>query len=267
MNNSIQSDNLLIQFINCFHAEWLKKKRSLAYWLVITGGFFTPVIIIVVRVIRHTNLRKLNLDPLFWQKHWILSWESMAIFLLPMGIILSASLIAQLEYKNNTWKQWHTTPQKYVTMFFAKLCVILVMMAQFFVLFNIGIYLSGVIPGLFFNDVPYPPSKIPVIAFLKSNLYFFITCLPMIGIQHLVSLQFKNFLVSVGGGILLWITAIGSLRWEYGHVIPYSHGLLFYMKTAGRYKTETNLLMWSLSYFLIAVIISFCFYLTKREKG
>ena len=32
-----------MQFIHCFQAEWLKKKRSLASWLVVIGAFFTPV--------------------------------------------------------------------------------------------------------------------------------------------------------------------------------------------------------------------------------
>lgn len=256
-----------MNFLHCFAAEWLKKKGSLASWLVIIGGFFTPVIIIVVRLIYHSKLKALNLDPKFWEKHWINSWESMAIFLLPMGIILSSSLIAQLEYKNNTWKQWHTTPQKYSTLFFAKLAVVIVMMLQFFFLFNIGIYLSGVLPGLFFNDVPYPPEPIPFSLFVKYNFYYFVTCLPMIAIQYLVSLRFKNFLVAVGGGIALWIASVGALSWKFGYIVPYTHGSLYYLKTAGRYKLDNNIIGWALVYFAAATLISYFLYISKKEKG
>jgi hypothetical protein len=256
-----------MNFIHCFQAEWLKKKGSLASWLVIIGGFFTPMIIIVVRIIYHSSLKSLNADPKFWEKHWINSWESMSIFMLPMGIILSASLMAQLEYKNNTWKQWHTTPQMYSTLFFSKLAVIIVMMLQFFLLFNIGIYLSAVIPGMFFSDVHYPAGSIPFRLFAEYNFYYFICCLPMIAIQYLVSLQFKNFLVAVGGGIALWIASIAALSWKFGYTIPYTHGALYYLKTAGRYKQDAHIAMWAIAYFAAATLISYYLYLTKKEKG
>jgi lantibiotic transport system permease protein len=165
-----------MQFIHCFQAEWLKKKRSLASWLVVIGAFFMPAILILIKLIKNSTLKEINLSPKFWENHWMNSWESMAIFLLPLGIILSASLITQLEFKNNTWKQWHTTPQLYSTLFYAKLAVIIVMMFQFFILFNLGIYLSGVLPGLFIEGVPYPPEPIPYMMFLKQNVIFFIAC-------------------------------------------------------------------------------------------
>ena len=38
-------------------------------------------------------------------------WEFMGFFLLPIGVILTTSLVTQLEFRSNTWKQLHTTPQ------------------------------------------------------------------------------------------------------------------------------------------------------------
>lgn len=52
-------------------------------------------------------------------------------FLLPMGLILATSLITQMEFRNNTWKQLHTTPQKYSTIFTAKFIVIIGLTLQF----------------------------------------------------------------------------------------------------------------------------------------
>src|SRR5450432_935551 len=132
-----------ISFINSFRSEWLKKKRSLATWIVIIGGFFTPIIIIIARLVQHNKLIPIYTDANFWKLLWKNSWESMAIFLLPLGVILSTSLITQIEYKNNTWKQLHTLPLKLTTIFFAKLAVIIIMVLQFFILFNIGIYFSA----------------------------------------------------------------------------------------------------------------------------
>src|SRR5436190_13572996 len=120
-------------FIHSFQSEWLKKKRSLAYWIVLTGSFFTPLIIIIARLVKHDKLIPIYTDDNFWNLLWKNSWESMAIFLLPLGVILTTSLITQIEYKNNTWKQLHTLPLNLTTIFFAKLSVILIMMLQFFI--------------------------------------------------------------------------------------------------------------------------------------
>src|SRR6478736_6495527 len=128
---------MTLSFIHSFQSEWLKKKRSLASWMVIIGGFFTPTIVIIARLVHYDSLSAIYSAPDFWQKHWRTSWESVAIFLLPIGVIMATSLITQLEYKNNTWKQLHTAPLSLTTIFFSKLSVIMVMMLQFFVLFNI----------------------------------------------------------------------------------------------------------------------------------
>src|SRR5579859_4006477 len=101
----------------------------------------------------------------------------MAIFLLPIGIILAMSLITQLEFKNNAWKQLHTSPQSFSMIFFTKLAVVIVMLVQFFILFNLGVYLSGVIPYFLF-EVPYPKDPIPFGLLAKDSLFYFIDCLP-----------------------------------------------------------------------------------------
>lgn len=256
-----------MQFIYCFQAEWIKKKRSLASWLVIIGAFFTPVILIIVKLVHRKSLKEINSSPQFWENHWMNSWESMAIFLLPMGIILAASLITQLEYKNNTWKQWHTTPQHFTTLFFAKLSVIIVMMMQFFILFNLGIFLSGIIPGFFIKGVPYPDAPIPFARFLKQDLVFFLACLPIIAFQFLLSLQFKNFLVSVGGGLAIWIASVAAISWKFGYIIPYTYGSLYFLKLGGKYKQEISINGWALGYFLIFTLAGYYLYVTRKEKG
>ena len=191
----------------------------------------------------------------------------MAIFLLPLGVILATSLITQLEYKNNTWKQLHTTPQRLTTIFFAKLAVITVMMMQFFILFNIGIYLSGVIPCLLIKGVPYPKEPIPYLFFLKENMHYFIDCLPIIGLQYLVSLLFKNFLVPVGGGIAIWILSVSVLSWKYGYVFPYTYCGLNYLKTLGKYHEVINIHVAATGYFLLFTIAGYVLYISRKEKG
>jgi len=257
-------------FIHSFQSEWLKKKRSLASWIVIIGGFFTPIIIIVARLVQHNKLIPIYTDANFWKLLWKNSWESMAIFLLPLGVILSTSLITQIEYKNNTWKQLHTLPLKLTTIFLAKLSVIIIMILQFFIFFNIGIYLSALIPYLLISGVPYPKTPIPFDFFLKENALYFIDCLPVIALQYLLSLKFKNFLVSVGVGFVLWVGALASLSWKFGCIIPYTYCTYNYLKdsTGGKVVLPTiNIHYFAIFYFVIFTVISYILYITKREKG
>jgi hypothetical protein len=256
-------------FINSFQSEWLKKKRSLASWLVIAGAFFTPAIILTARIKNHAALAPAYLADDFWLKLWNQSWESMEVFLLPIGIILATGLIAQIEYKNNTWKQLHATPQRLTTIFFAKFLVILIMLAQVFVLFNVGMYLSAVIPALIFDSLPYPAAPIPYIDFWRGNVNFFVCCLPVVALQYLLSLQFKNFLVPVGAGFAIWFLGIGLLAWEYSYLFPYNCGAINFMTATGHLKREIPVRVeyLALVYFIIFIVAGWFLYVTKKEKG
>jgi hypothetical protein len=206
----------------------------------------------------------------FWARLWENSWESMSVFLLPMGVILATSLITQIEYKNNTWKQLHTVPLSLTTIFLSKLAIIIVMMFQFFILFNIGIYLSAIIPYLLVSGVNYPKAPIPFVLFLKEDVLFFIDCLPIIAIQYLISLKYKNFLVPVGVGFAIWIAALGALSWKYGYTIPYTYCMYNYLKgqTGGRaIKPDINIHLAAIFYFAVFTIMSYILYITKKEKG
>jgi hypothetical protein len=258
-----------MNFINSFQSEWLKKKRSLASWLVFAGAFFTPAIVLLVRLKNYPALAKTNAAEDFWQKFWFTNWESMAIMLLPIGIILATALIAQIEYKNNAWKQLHTTPQGYATIFFAKLLVILVMVIEVFVLFNLGFFLAAFVPSLIFSGVPFPAAPIPYQFFLESNFRFFVECLPIVALQYLLSLHYKNFLVPVGVGFAIWVLGVGMLSWSSGFLFPYVHPSIDFLIGSGHLKREipVDLPRLSVAYFVIITIVGYILYVTKNEKG
>ena len=255
-----------MNFIHSFQSEWLKKKGSLASYLVFIGAFFTPLIVTIIRTVRYEGLAVATKAPDFWEKQWSSSWESMAIFLLPMGIIMAAALIAQLEFKNNAWKQLHTTPQSLTIIFLAKHAVILTMMVQLFVLFNLGVYLSGIIPN-FLRGIPYPSEPIPFVFLLKEDVKYFLVCLPIVALQYLISLRFSNFLVPVGAGLVIWFGTLASLSWKYSYIFPFSHSMLSYLKTVGKYKQDINFEPLAAGYFVVITMVSYVIYVKQRERG
>jgi len=253
-----------IALVNSFVGEWIKKRRSAASWLTITGGFFIPAIVLISRFDNFKGLAAANASPQLWEGIYGRCWQFMAFFFLPMGIILASSLITQLEFKNNTWKQLHTTPQSLTTIYFAKLGVIVTMMVQFFILFNIGIYLAAVIPAVF-KGVPYPVEPMPVKAILNINGQYFISSLPIIALQYLISLQFKNFLVPVGAGLAMYVAAMFATGWRFGYILPYSYCALTFL--AAKKTLSVNIQAWALVYFIVFTIAGYILYITKKVKG
>lgn len=254
-------------FVRCFQSEWLKTRRSLASWLVILGAFFTPTIVIVAKLVRSGSLRAESVSPKFWETLWTSSWESIAILILPLGLILATSLVAQIEFKNNAWKQVLTVPQTLTSIYFAKLAVIVVMTVEFFLLFDVGVYLSGVVPCLLTKGVPFPAESVPYLSFLKQELRYFADCLPILGLEFLISLQFSNFLVAVGGGIGLWIMSLAVLSWKYGYLFPYTYCGLYYLRLVGRSTQSAPIHLWALGYFVVFVAAGYILFLTKKQKG
>jgi hypothetical protein len=254
-------------FIHSFSSEWLKTRRTAAAWLVILGALFIPVILLIARVVQSEALYEENTSALFWNGLIHRCWQFMAIFLLPMGVILATSLITQNEFRNNTWKQLHATPQSLHVIFFAKLSVIVVMLLQFFVLFNAGIYLAGIVPGLFFADVPWPVQPFPLSDVITTTASYFLSCLPVVALQFLISMQFRNFLIPLGTGIALLISALIALSWRYSYLHPYSYSGLQFIGTEQDEAPHTNIAAWSLGYFLIITAAAYVLYLTKREKA
>ena len=261
---------MTIAFVHAFQGEWLKKKRSLASWLVVVGGVFTPAVVIVARLVYRDRLPQLYAADGFWPLLWKNSWESMAIFFLPMAAMLATTLITQIEFKNNGWKQVHALPIGLATIFFSKLAVVLLMMAQFLVVFNAAIYLSGVVPYFLVSGVPFPKQPIPFLHFLQKDLLYFIDILPMVAAQYLISLRFKNFLVPVGVGFVAWVLALGVLRWKFGYLVPYTYCMLNFLKNEPGSKAAippVNFHWLAIGYFVVFTGIGFVLFVNKRDKG
>jgi hypothetical protein len=260
----------VIAFVHAVSAEWLKRKRSLASLMTLIGGFFTPAIVTAVRLMYPDRLPQLYANDVFWQQLWKSSWESMAIFFLPMGAILATSLVTQIEFRNNAWKQVHALPIGLSTNFFSKLLVVLALLAQFLVLFNAGIWLSGVIPSLLIAGVPLPKGPLPLRSFLRADLMYFVDVLPIVAAQYAMSIRFRNFLVAIGTGFVAWVTALAILPSRFNYVFPYTYTVLEYLKDGTKSKAvipTVNIHWFALAYFAIFTIAGYVLFVTKRQKG
>jgi hypothetical protein len=256
-------------FLHSFRSEWLKTRHTAASWLVIIGGFFMPVIFTLIQIIKPNSFSTLVFGAEFWNVILVRAWEFTSILLMPFGVILATSLIAQIEFKNNAWKQVCTTPQSMTTIFSAKLMVIVMMLAQFFVYFNLGLWLSPYVAAFFNHSLPLPDTILPPMKYAADAWAFFITYLPIVALQYLVSLRFGNFLISIGTGLGLVIMSIFLFKWEYGYTVPYTYNLYHFLIMSGQGAGPKDVNIYALSFiFFFALssiaLISFIF---KKQRG
>ncbi len=247
----------MMTMIASIQSEWMKRKRSAATYLTIAGGLFIPIIMLIVRLSKPSQTLLANSSDNAWDKVFNQSWQFMSMLLLPIGITLAVSLIVQIEYRNNAWKQVLTSPQSLTNVFVSKLAVILFMLVQFFIVFNLGIYLTGVLPAILMQDIPMPLQAYPFKDILYKNLTFFIYCLPIVSLQFLLSIHIKNFVLPLSIGLALMIASIISISWQYGYVFPYSYSAYQYLLLDNKINPNVNLFKWSLSYTIFFTALNY----------
>ncbi|WP_343745648.1 ABC transporter permease [Chitinophaga sp.] len=250
-------------YICSVQSEWLKRKNSAATWLTVLGGTFVPLIILGVRLYHFDQLAGQNASADLWERLYHEGWQYMGFLLLPIGIILVTSLVTQLETRSNAWKLLHVTPQRSTIIFLAKLTVILMMLLCCLLLFNVGIYLTGVAPAWVMHDVPYPVAPFPRMKYLVGSTQFLLAGLPVLALQYLQGLLFRNFMLPLGIGLGLYIASVIALPWKYACTIPY----IYCMMLANQGAIPSGVYIMSTGYFVLFGMLAYILYVRKKEKG
>lgn len=257
-------------FFQAFRSEWLKRRRSSASLMLIGGSLFTPAIIVAVRLLHWRTLPALYAGDAFWRNLWSSSWESMAVFFLPMTAILATSLVTQIEYRGNAWKQVRTLPMRDGVLFLAKLGVIVVMLMQFLAFFSGGIYLAGIVPALVVPGVPSPKGSFTALPVLRDGWWYFIDTLPIVAAQYAMALRTGNVLIPIGAGFLAWVAALAAVSSKFAIWSPYAYTTVNYIKgtpKGARFAAYTELHWLALAFFVGISIVGYVLFVTKREKG
>jgi len=230
---------MTLSFISNTRGEILKCRNSAALWLTVGGAAFIPVVNSTKCIVNPKYFVPLfKADP--WETWLHHNWQIAAGFFLTMYVICVASLVVQIEYRNQGWKQLFASPRTFADVYFSKIATILLIIATCFLLFDVFLVLSGlltglIIPGYGFSDHEVPWENIGGLTFKMYTSVFSMTA-----IQYVVSLKIKNFIVPMGIGLALFTTGFMIRQWPLIDYYPYMHPFLVYFKNPGMPPGSTD---------------------------
>lgn len=258
-----------MSFSIAFQTEVIKIKRSAAFWLCLIGSGFIPGIFTLIYLLKpKESLSRLKEQP--WESHFLQGWQFFSAFLLPLFVILVCSLVVQIEYKNNTWKQVFASPQPLSNIFFSKLLTVLVMILFLFVMFNLFMIGGAVLANTVHKEFPFLRTGARWDLILKMNLKTFVALLGIISFQYWFSLRLKNFIVPIGIGLGLLITALIIMSWKHIDKMPYAYPLRTFMQISGgglKGNLFENHELNSIGYFIFISVLAFFDMKYRKEKG
>lgn len=249
--------------------ELIKIRRSAALWLTVLGAGMIPFIFFLAMIIKPNSFAK-RLEAAPWDSHILQLWQAFSAFLLPMFVILICSLVLQIEYKNNAWKQVFASPQTLGNIFFSKLITVVLMIVLLIMLFNLFTVLSAWLAGALRSQLPFLSHGVPWLKIVTLSGKTLLSLLAIVALQYWFSLRFRNFIVPIGIGLALLIVTMVAMNWEHIDKLPYAFPFLtFNVTAAGGAESgmSTNFFWYSIVYFMAVTLLAFLDMRWRKERG
>lgn len=208
-------------------SELLKTRRTAAFYLTGVVAALLPLIYLLDLATDDSDAGPLKADP--WQLFFLEGWRGISFVIFPWFTILLCTLLAQIEFRNNTWKQVLASPVPASGVFFSKFLSVQLLLVAFLVVFNglmlaTGVALHFISPVLPFLDHPFDVQE-----WLAMNGKTYLAILPISVVQFWLGLRFRNFILPIGVGLGLWLLAsymAFEARVDSLHLFPYAYPLM-----------------------------------------
>lgn len=212
-------------------AELRKTKNSFALWFTILAAGFVPAFVLLIYSKRWSYMippKGMNPWDLLFQGAWKANSFMLALFF----TVLIASLLLNIEHKNNTWKVLFTLPVSKGRIYLDKLCVLLMFLLAYYVLFVVFTLGAGLILGLIWPQLKFLQlaPDLPHLGLLLIRS--FVSSLAVLAIHFWLSFRVRNMIVPIGLACILFVVFFSLLqsRWEWVIYFPYSFNYISIVK-------------------------------------
>jgi hypothetical protein len=258
-----------MSFSISLQSEVLKTKRSASFWLSILAAAFMPVILFLALFFEPEGaVKELQANP--WGTFFKWAYMPLSAFIFPMFVILICTLIPQIEYKNNAWKQVFASPQSLGNIFFSKFLTIHLIMFFFYLLFTGFMILSGLLTNVLNDQFTFLQNSIDWNNMARLATKTYISILGISAIQYCLSLRFKNFIAPVGIGLALMVLSIVAMNVHWRHIAKLPFAYPFLTTQSIEHKNRPfleNHELNSIGYFAAFLLIGFLDARFRKEKG
>ena len=245
-------------------SEFEKSRRTAIWYLCGICAILMPLYALLLNT-EEDKVTQFKQDP--WNVVFIgESGMVMGVMILPFFLILICTLLAQLEFKNNTWKQVYTSPQSLLNVFFAKFLTIQMILIG--VLLISTLLMAGTVLAIHYFMFPLNINgpSLQWYDFLIFMGRIYITVLAISAFQFWLGLRFRNFIVPIVIGLFLWIIAmmmVESLSWEHDNKYPYLYPMRNFFP---RVESDRTTVIWgSLAYTVLFLALGFWDFKRKRK--
>ncbi len=246
-------------FTRSLSNEFLKLKRTFAFWLTIISAFFIPCIYLLVYLFKtEAMIPAEGVNP--WGNFIGYQIRAIVPFLLPMFIILVTSLIIQVEHKSNAVKHLFTLPVPKWSIYFGKLTIVITSIFFAFALFYVVVILFGYLVGTIHPELKLTEFTPEYTKSIKVVFRAFIAALGMVSLQFWLSFRIKNFIIPLGIGMVMMITGLVVYRGSEAIYFPYAYNMLSLFPADKDIESMLwfpTVSMYSIGYFLLFTIIGY----------
>lgn len=248
-------------YISSTKNEFIKLKRTFAFWLTIISALFIPIIYLIYYLLKYKDLiPDEGVNP--WNKFFVNQIRAAAPLLVPLFIVLLTSLIVQIEHKSTGIKHLFSLPVPKWSVYFGKLSVVIGTISIAYILFFIFMLVVGYIIGFIhreLNFLSFNPSPIESVKLLFRS---FIATLGIVGLQFWLSFRMRNFIIPLGVGMVLIVTGLIVYRAPEAIYFPYGYNMLSLFPIAvdndmGNMLWFPTVSLYSVSYFIIFSVIGY----------
>ena len=191
----------ITDFFNIYRGEWLKTRKTLAFWLTLLFPLFCTILV----SLKFLGDKQMPTEP--WPV-FIKQVNNIMAFFLPFFLILMVSFTTQIEYKNHGWKQLYAQPVPRLSIFFGKYLLIfsLLVVSVFIALVIISVFapiIQMIRPGLNFTGTPFEFT-----IFVRLFTHSVLSGVFIITLQYWLCIRLRGFMAPIISGVFFTMLPI-----------------------------------------------------------
>lgn len=254
--------NLLISV----RSEMLKTKRTASFYFTLAAAAFGPFMSLLDILVGEGLSPAAGKD--IFNRLFIQKFQMTSLVAFPMFLILTCTLLSQIEYRNNAWKQVFASPQTKGNVFFAKFITVHFLILAFLVTNVLLMFACAVI--LHFREPSVQVLHQPLNGYdiLMSRVNTYVALLAICALQFWLGLKFKNFIVSIAIGIVCWLAGtllVMPIESGFAAYFPYSFPAFISLP---KFNSQLSAIYWtSAGYAALFLILGFWDFTRRKVKS